>query len=157
MAAIQKLKHIAIFQKLNDDELGLIAQISCEQKATAGTQIFAEGERANHIYVLTEGKVHVMMGKDPALEPVIIDTITKGEIFGWSALVDEHSFTASAVAVSDVHLIVIDGGKLNKLCETDDRMGSLIRKGILTIVSTRVAHLGRKFKELIYSRRRTST
>jgi len=157
MIGIEKLKQVDIFKELNDDGLGLIAQISYEQEATAGTQIFAEGERANHIYILTEGKVHIMMGKDPTLEPVIIDAIIKGEIFGWSALVDEHSFTASAVAVSDAHLIVIDGEKLKELCEANDRMGSIVRKGILNVVSSRVAHLGRKFKELIYSRRRTLT
>ncbi len=155
MINIEKIRNIDIFKELSDDDLLLITEISKEQEVPANTQIFADGEQAHHIYALTDGKINIIMGKDPNLEPVIIDTIKKGEVFGWSALVDEHAFTASSVAISNSRIIAIDGKKLKELCDTNDRIGSIIRKGILHIVSSRITHLRKKFKELIYSRRRT--
>jgi len=155
MIDINILKKADIFKSLEQKILEVIALISYEQIYDTNEKIFTEGEKADRIFLLVEGKISIQMGNDKNLKPVIVDTVSQDEFFGWSAIVDEHAFTASAVATDKSRIVVIDGKELKKLCEINDHIGNIFRKKILSIVSSRVVHLSRKYKELIYSRRRT--
>ncbi|HID94342.1 MAG TPA: cyclic nucleotide-binding domain-containing protein [bacterium (Candidatus Stahlbacteria)] len=155
MLSIEILKRASIFKELDEGVLEKIAKISRDEIYNSNETIFAEGDKAANIYVVIKGRVDIQMGVDTKLGSVIVDTVKEGEAFGWSALASENSFTASAKAADKTWLIIIRGEDLSKLCEENEHVGFVVMKGILSVVTSRFLQMRRKFKELIYSRRRT--
>lgn len=72
----------------------------------AGEVIFKQGESAQEMYVVKEGKVTIFL-EDKAEESVL-EVIGPYGIFGEMALVDNSPRSASAVAQTDVALLAID-------------------------------------------------
>jgi CRP-like cAMP-binding protein len=73
----------------------------------AGTTIFERGDPGNSLFAVCAGTVKICNrsteGKD-----AVFNLIKAGEIFGEIALLDGHSRTADALAVTDCELMLID-------------------------------------------------
>jgi signal-transduction protein with cAMP-binding, CBS, and nucleotidyltransferase domain len=59
--------------------------------------IFDEGHEATELYLLQSGRVALEMQVQPVPDgpviPTALEVISKGECFGWSALVEPHFYT----------------------------------------------------------------
>ncbi len=53
------LRNVEFFSKATVEELFLLAAISCEIQLKAGQEIFREGEIADALYIIIEGKVEL--------------------------------------------------------------------------------------------------
>jgi hypothetical protein len=71
---------------------------------------------------------------------VIIDVVTRREAFGWSAFVDPHLHTLSALIAEPTKMIVFEGGKMRVLMEEDCQMGFEIMKGLTRLLASRLNH-----------------
>ncbi|HXX09538.1 MAG TPA: Crp/Fnr family transcriptional regulator [Pseudolabrys sp.] len=67
----------------------------------AGETIFRQGDPADELYVIQEGRVGVQTGNH------LLDTLDSKTIFGELALVDSAPRSAAAVAITDVKLVPI--------------------------------------------------
>ena len=67
----------------------------------AGETIFREGDPADELYVIQEGRVGVQTGNR------LLDTLDSKTIFGEMALVDNSPRSAAAVAITDVKLVPV--------------------------------------------------
>jgi CRP-like cAMP-binding protein len=76
-----------------------------------------------------------------------------GEAFGWSSLVNQHVYTASAVCSSPTKLIRIPSDKLNNIFETYPASGLMFFRRLAEIISKRVAT---SYNLLLRSHERTS-
>lgn len=143
-ARIEVLKRAEIFLGLEDSQLLKIASLpSCHiQHCKNGEGIFREGEVAAALYVLAEGEVKLAM-KVPADSPyasgqAVVDRVTKGGVFGWSALVAPHILTLSACCTKDTKILVIGGTDLNELLDKEPRLGYEIMKGLVRVIGSRL-------------------
>jgi len=67
----------------------------------AGETIFREGDPADELYVIQEGRVGVQNGNR------MLDTLDSKTIFGEMALVDNAPRSAAAIAITDVKLVPV--------------------------------------------------
>jgi CRP/FNR family transcriptional regulator, cyclic AMP receptor protein len=67
----------------------------------AGETIFREGDPADELYVIQEGRVGVQTGNR------LLDTLDSKTIFGEMALVDNAPRSAAAIAITDVKLVPV--------------------------------------------------
>jgi CRP-like cAMP-binding protein len=67
----------------------------------AGETIFNEGEEANELYVIKDGRVGIQAGNR------LLDTLDAKTIFGEMALVDDAPRSAAAIAMTDVTLVPV--------------------------------------------------
>jgi len=67
----------------------------------AGETIFQEGDPADELYVIQEGRVGVQTGNR------LLDTLDPRTIFGEMALVDNAPRSAAAIAITDVKLVPV--------------------------------------------------
>ncbi|HEX7319865.1 MAG TPA: cyclic nucleotide-binding domain-containing protein [bacterium] len=95
MVDIEKLKGFSLFKHLNERELEQIAQIAEEESSKKDMRIFEEKALAVNLYLVLEGRVELKISGD-GKEKIVIDTAGPGDIFGWSAVTDPHTFTAAA-------------------------------------------------------------
>jgi CRP/FNR family transcriptional regulator, cyclic AMP receptor protein len=139
MFSINDLKSINMLSYLSDSMLENLATISSINEYRAGDYIFNEGDDANSLYAVTDGKVGLEIEKNSSTR-ILIDNITKGMMLGFSALVDteEKSYTTSAKALTDTKLFTWKAEDLETLFSQDYEMGFLFMKRIAKIVKTRL-------------------
>jgi CRP/FNR family cyclic AMP-dependent transcriptional regulator len=62
MIPIQLLRKVSLFQGLTDGQLERIASLCREETHSAGSLILREGEPAEELHILREGRVALEMG-----------------------------------------------------------------------------------------------
>jgi len=148
MVDIEKLKKFKIFKDLNERELELIANIAKEEIYEAGARIFAEKALATDLYLTLEGKVEIKISGD-SVEPVVIDQVGSGEIFGWSTVTEPYTFTAAAWTLEKTKLIILKGERLRELFETNNHIGYRVVKEVAAVISRRLKAMESKFVETL--------
>lgn len=132
-----------LFPGLNDAELAKVAAIARRETYQAGDRICAERELANRLFVLETGRVQVHIQLRPALEPggdLVVEEVKPGRIFGWSSLVKQRRFTASARALEPVSILVIKARDLEALFEQDAHVGFVVMKQLAEVIASRLHH-----------------
>ncbi len=141
---VEVLKRSEVFVGLHDDDLSKIAMLPSIHFETYSTNdiISAEGEPAKDLYVLVEGQVGLRLTVDLVMEnksrEIKIDTVSKGSVFGWSALVAPYSSSRTAVCIIDSKVLVIDGKELILLMDGDEHIGYEVMRSIACVIASRL-------------------
>ncbi|MBI4302990.1 MAG: cyclic nucleotide-binding domain-containing protein [Chloroflexi bacterium] len=144
VTAQKLLGECEVFSSLGNADLGRIASSVRESECQAGTLIFKEGQRAEELFVLLEGKVALQMGLPSALKEmkggrrVTVDVIVKNELFGWSAIVEPNVYTLTAVCLQKSKTLSINGTKLRWLMQDNPKIGYEITKGLIKVIASRL-------------------
>ncbi len=138
MVNYNDLKSIFMLNKLNDLMLEKLSSITSIEEYRSGAYIFNEGEDAQNLYALIEGKVRLEIDTKYATR-IFINDITQRMIFGFSALVETENknYTTYAKAITNVKLYKWKATDLETLFNQDFEMGFLFMKIIATIIKTR--------------------
>lgn len=72
------------------------------EKYSAGDVIFRAGDPAQHLYVVLDGEIEVLLGDR------VLNTLKEGELLGEMALIGDHKRSATAVAKTDCSLTPIN-------------------------------------------------
>lgn len=108
------LAKISLFQQLDDDERGVLAQVMVEKTVAPGETLFRSGEPGDAMFIVFEGKVDLFV-KDKAGQKIVLHTAEAGEFFGELSLLDGGSRTATAQVTEAGHLYVLDREDLQQL------------------------------------------
>jgi len=132
-----RLPDLAFTQGLDSGQLDQIAQIAAPIQWNAGTTVYREGDRDSLLYVVEEGRVAIEIAV-PGRGRVIILTVGPGEVFGWSSIFHQRPKAASARTIEPVRALALDASRFRELCEADPRLGYLLTRRILEVVSERL-------------------
>jgi CRP-like cAMP-binding protein len=131
------LKELAFSQGLDPGQVDQLAQIANPVEWSAGTVVFREGDRDALLYVVKEGRVAIEIAV-PGRGRVIILTVGPGEVFGWSSIFHQRPKTASARAIEPTTALALDAVRLRELCDADPRLGYVLTRRLLEVVSERL-------------------
>ena len=122
MISPELLRVFPHFSSGSPDCLKAIAQISKEVDFTADEPLFREGNTATHFCLMLSGEVSIVyrLGDD---REVVADTLIKGDAFGWSAILEPHTLTATCRGAKNGKFVAIDGQGLRKICDDDNPCG----------------------------------
>jgi len=128
---------IPILSDLAPAHLELLA--GCAQNAhfEAGSYLFREGDQADSFYAIRHGSVALEIHV-PARDAVIIETLHKGDLLGWSWLFPPYRWSFDAGAVEPVSAIAFDGACLRGKCETDHDLGYELMRRIAQVIIERL-------------------
>ncbi|HEM45847.1 MAG TPA: cyclic nucleotide-binding domain-containing protein [Alphaproteobacteria bacterium] len=143
MITVDDLRSCELFAGLGDDELAEIAAIATTETYDAGQVICTEQEIARRLFILQAGCVQVHIRLRSALRhdgDATVEEVEPGRIFGWSSLVRQRQFTASARAVDAVRLIVVNADDLNALFDRDAHLGFVVMKQLAEVIASRLRH-----------------
>ena len=140
----EALGKLQLFGGLTDAQLDKVRGLCREEVYEAGATVFTEGEVAKELYIVEDGRVvlemTIRLGSGLGRRGVI-DVITKGQAFGWSAIVEPHRLTMSAKCIEKTKVVALDGARLCHLLEEDSHMGYKVMERIVGIVSSRFSHV----------------
>jgi CRP/FNR family transcriptional regulator, cyclic AMP receptor protein len=98
---------VPLFQRLSAHERGDLERVLERQTFAAGEQVFSFGEPGHSLYIVGTGTVELFV-KDDAGGKIVLTTCGPGEVFGELSLFDGGARTASAVALEEATLLVLD-------------------------------------------------
>jgi CRP-like cAMP-binding protein len=159
MADKYVLSDFAFFSNLTDDQLDAIAQKCNTAAFDVGDYIFQLGEPAKNLYGILHGTVELSLifrtetlkvdikyedflysHKEIFENPIIVDTIGTGQIFGWSSLIKPHQQTASARCVGACRVFYISANDLRAMFDKDSALGFLIMERLGEMISQRLVN-----------------
>ena len=109
------------FQGLEPAQLELIAGCARNVRVKAGTMLLHEGDPANEFYLIRHGSVALEL--DAPGGPLVIQTLSEGEVLGWSWLFAPHRWQMDGRAIADCSLVMFDGACLRGKCDQDHELG----------------------------------
>ena len=142
MTPEQVLRECQAFQRLTDDQLQKVAALCSQEVYEAGTAIFHVGTGAEQLFVLVDGKVALQM--ELPMQPaqlrkrVTVDAINRGELFGWSGLVEPHTYTLSAICLQRTEVLAIDAPRLSSLLRDDCPIAHEVLYGLIKVMASRL-------------------
>ena len=143
MAMLDLLKRADIFKGFSDDQLAKI-QAGCQEiEYHSGSRLFAEGEKSDRVWIVSEGRVDLrfdLPGR-PSSEQNTIFSITPGNTLGWSSFIPPYQYKLSAYcATRTCKIVQVLHEFLLNLFEKDARMGFRVISNLTAIAS---AHFDR--------------
>jgi CRP-like cAMP-binding protein len=140
--AISVLRSIPLFCKLDPAKLKLLAFSSTSLTFEEGEELFREGDPADGAYIIEEGKVDVLSGRNGC--PVKLGTLEKSDLFGEMALILNQSRSATIRATQHLKVLKIDSDVfLRLITENPDAALTVMRS-----LSQKVTQLTERYREL---------
>jgi CRP/FNR family cyclic AMP-dependent transcriptional regulator len=141
MVSADLLCSCELFAGLDAEELEQIAAIARQERYETGDLICAEDEVADQLFILCDGRVEVRVRLRSPLEPggeLTIEEVEPGCVFGWSSLVRQRRFTASARALEPATVLAIKADELNALFDRNAHAGFVIMKQLAEVIASRL-------------------
>ena len=128
---------------MNRSQLALLTDCAMAVHFEKGQIIFREGEMANRFYLIETGKI-ILESSERLGNPVIIDTIGRGNLLGWSWMFPPYTWRLTARAVETTSAIFFYGTILREYCERDCSLGYELFKRMAPVMIKRMQAARRK-------------
>jgi uncharacterized membrane protein len=117
-----ELKHVPLFELLDDEELAVLAARVDLKKFTARQRIFKIGDPSRNAYVVLSGSVCVTT-VDEDQQEVVIDEPVHGGFFGFASMLDQTDHKANAMAMEETVCVELDRDDIAHLLERKPMAG----------------------------------
>jgi len=125
------------FEGLAPEYLKLLVGCASNVRFEVGSCLFRQGEEANQFYLIRHGRVAIEI-KEPQCSPVVVETLEKDDVLGWSWLVAPHYWRSDGRAVEVTRAIALDGKCLRTKCEQNHDLGYELMKRFIGILEQRL-------------------
>tara|TARA_B100000315_G_scaffold36952_1_gene31547 strand:- start:1333 stop:1794 length:462 start_codon:yes stop_codon:yes gene_type:complete len=136
------------FDKLDSDEIEIMADHVVYRKLPAGATLLEEGGSGDALYYVVEGLIEI---KKEAMDgtQTILSHFTKGAAIGEMALIEENSKrSATAKALKDSELLVLLRKNFNDIKENNPKLAIKILQNIASSIATRLRHTSGRFADV---------
>lgn len=151
------LSIFSFFSSLSKERLAEIESFSILQHYKKGDIVFDCNEPARNLYGIVSGEVDLsILFKEKIItknikyeeyisthienleKPITIETVQKGDMFGWSALVEPEKMTATARCNKDCDIVLIPAVDLKELFARDPELGYHLSSQINSLIAQRL-------------------
>ena len=121
---------------LDAKHLAALADCAMRTHFSAGDVIFREGDPANRFYLLIKGQVSLETEHNE--NRVTVQTISGGDVLGWSWLFPPYYTHFDARAVEPTEAMFFYGTRLREMCEENHDLGYEMLTRIAKVVIDRL-------------------
>ena len=136
------IRRFNLFEEFTDEERAEIAKFCREQHYDHGTKLFDEGDPAEKLYLVLDGKVSlekkVQLGRSGSVRSATVSIRGPGHAVGWSSLVEPRTYTLSAICIEPCTLLAIDGRDIRRFEAHDPEAGLKLMNAIAALVRERM-------------------
>jgi CRP-like cAMP-binding protein len=141
MNADFKLLHeYPLFDELTDKQIQAVMQVCREECFLPNAIMFEEGQLADELFVLVEGRVEESFSAGGATL-TLIRPVQPGQIIGCQALVPPYTQNCTARSVDRVEVLAIDAAGLRELFARDCQLAVSIQQHVIQALLERIAAL----------------
>jgi len=139
------LRELAIFSRLEGNQVKLICERATERKYLKGEIIFFEDNNDENLYILLDGRVKLTMlspeGKEKA-----ISILQVGDIFGEMSLFDQDTTPITAEVIDDARLVSVPFQDLEEIIRQEPEVAIKI----IEALAKRSRLLTSQIRELVF-------
>lgn len=103
----KELATVKLFELLDEDELNELANSIDAAYLKAGETLFNAGDYGESLYIVDSGQVELYI-RDTAGQKIILKVAEEDDIFGEISMLDNRPRSATATALTDAELFVLD-------------------------------------------------
>ena len=129
------LKGLQFFHDIHEKYLEQVASVAVLRDVEEPSLLFRWGDVATHVYFLVSGRVSLdICAAGIGCRRIL--TIGSGEPLAWSALLQQSRLTATARALTQTQLVVIDASQLLTICQHNPQLGfEIMRRTALALAA----------------------
>ena len=142
------LKQIVMLTYLSDEMLDQLTTIVDILKFDREEVLFRENQWADRFYMMRSGFI-LLEQKISEDVTAIVGSIKPGYSFGWSAMVEEGTYTVDAVCVEPSEVLSFKREKINRMMEQNPQMGLILYQRLLVIIKKRLDYRTEQFRQAI--------
>ncbi len=143
------LNRFALIEGFTEDQINLLRPLIKDVIIETDQVIFDQGDRANFLYFVMEGKVSIRF--NPEDGPVLsVAELDEGDVFGWSSALGSECYTSSAICTEGGVFIRMEGDELKNLCQEHPETGILILNRLAGVIAQRLRSTHEKVVELLH-------
>jgi uncharacterized membrane protein len=101
------LAEVDLFKLLDENELAELASVIDSKTVVGGQIIFYAGELGDSLYIVRSGEVELFV-KDTAGQKIVLTTAEPNDLFGELSMLDERPRSATAMALENTELLLLD-------------------------------------------------
>jgi CRP/FNR family transcriptional regulator, cyclic AMP receptor protein len=101
------LANIKMFELLDEDDRIALAAMVDEKTVPSGETLFQAGDPGDSLFIVRQGQIELFI-KDTTGQKIVLHTAETGDMFGELAMLDSGARTATAVALTESLLLVLD-------------------------------------------------
>jgi CRP/FNR family transcriptional regulator len=149
MTKVDDFNKFDFFNAFSKDQLAGLAKLTETKTFKKGSEIYKEGDRANHIFIVTKGWVSLRK-VDPERDlGIAFENRKKGELFGTACFMKPQEYTLNAICMEDSEVMAMDADKLFDLFQKDYQIGYLFLKEVGKVYFERYKSVKRQLYEMV--------
>jgi len=149
MTAIGDFKKFDFFNAFSEDQLKELAKVTEKKAFKKRAEIYKEGDRANHIFLVTKGWVSLRK-IDPEKDiGISFENREKGELFGTACFMKPQEYTLNAICMEESEVLAMNADKLFDLFQKDYEIGYRFLKEIAKVYFERYKSVKRQLYEMV--------
>ncbi|MGA9178265.1 MAG: cyclic nucleotide-binding domain-containing protein [Desulfobacterales bacterium] len=149
MTKVEEFNKFDFFNAFSKDQLAGLAKLTETKTFKKGSEIYKEGDRANHIYLVCKGWVSLRK-VDPERDiGISFENREKGELFGTACFMKPQEYTLNAVCMEDSEVMALDADKLFDLFQKDYQIAYLFLKEIAKVYFERYKSVKKQLYEMV--------
>jgi CRP/FNR family transcriptional regulator, cyclic AMP receptor protein len=125
-----------VVASLEPDHVEFLSGCTKNVRYAAKDYLFREGDEADHIYLVRQGKISLEIHAPQGT--TVVETLHHGEAVGWSALFPPYQWHVDARAMKEAVVFAIDGACLRKKLQDDHSFGYAFTSTMLRVVHRRL-------------------
>lgn len=142
------LEKISLFKGLDEKRLSIIQSFCQLAEFKCDRAILRMDNFAEELFFVIEGKVDIKLDQpainpsdgtiDHSVEAMTIASVHAGETFGWSSMVEPHTYILSVYCSSETSVLgKILAKDLRSIFENDPLIGYVVMKNLAKVISDR--------------------
>lgn len=144
MVSIEGLKRQVLFEDLDDESLGKIAQRLKVLNFKRGETLFKEGDEAKGIYLIHSGKIEVTKATPDGWTQTLAH-FGPGNFCGELSIIENRSHEAKAIATENAIVYMLSVEEFQRIENEDLPLASKILKKLVLILSRNIRLMNERF------------
>jgi CRP/FNR family cyclic AMP-dependent transcriptional regulator len=140
------LRDHSFVQGLPEEQIARLASVATPVSFVENEIVLGDREQSSAFYFLISGSVAIELRA--TRYAVCVQAIGKGQVFGWSALLDRQDTLFQVRAREHTTALRIPGVTLKRVCGEDPQLGMELFRRTLQVVASRVRATEERFAEM---------
>ncbi|OHC74639.1 MAG: Crp/Fnr family transcriptional regulator [Rhodospirillales bacterium RIFCSPLOWO2_12_FULL_58_28] len=125
------------FRNMAKESCRILSGCAKNERFDADACIIREGDPADKFYLIRDGAVALELHM-PGKNPIILETLHTGDIFGWSWIVSPYKWSYDARAVKPTRLISLEAKCLRKKIKKNHTLGFDLYSQFIPVMGKRL-------------------
>lgn len=148
MFSKDRLKEITLFKDLSDKEIDIVASFLGEESYKKGEMIWEENASPKGLHVIESGKVRISRMTREGHRQVLA-VVKENQFFGELSLLDGRTHSASAEAIENTKVYVLEGEKMEQLLKKSPEIAYNILRALGIQICELLRQMNAKFMDMV--------